>query len=253
LLRQVAAKVRDRVSLDTWRILSALDPKRLPPTDPTGSPPLGDLLALLDEMITSLAAFGGTVAESMTRGRGWRFLDMGRRLERSINTVSLLRHTLTVAHVNEGPLLEALLEVAESSMTYRRRYLAGMQAAPVVDLLLADESNPRSLAFQLVALAEHVDNLPRERPGAVRSTDQRIVLRALTALRLADAHELAVPGEDGVRRQFDRLLSDLDSDFPGLGDSITRSYFTHVTPSRQLAQSIPLAADPSPPGPQGIV
>jgi uncharacterized circularly permuted ATP-grasp superfamily protein/uncharacterized alpha-E superfamily protein len=233
LLRQVAAKVRDRISIDTWRILSAVGPEHL--AEGTGLP-LGDLLSLLDEMVTSLAAFGGTVAESMTRGHGWRFLDMGRRLERAVNTVALLRPTLIARSNAEGPLLEALLEVAECSMTYRRRYLAGVQAAPVIDLLLADESNPRSLAFQLVVLSDHVDQVPSDWPGGMRTAEQRIALRALTTLRLADAQELGKAGEDGVRRQLDRLLADLHTDLPTLGDSITRSYFTHVPPSRQLTR-----------------
>ena len=123
---------------------------------------LSDVLDLLEELVISLAAFGGLAMESMTRGPGWRFLDMGRRLERAAHTASLLDSTLTTVAGSEGPLLEALLEIADSSMTYRRRYLSSMQTAPVLDLLLADETNPRSLAFQLVALAGHVDHLPHD-------------------------------------------------------------------------------------------
>ena len=106
-----------------------------------------------------LAAFSGIAQESMTRSHAWRFLDVGRRLERAIGLVRLLRHTLAEAPPSSADrpaaLLEALLEVADSGITYRRRYLATLQVAPVLDLLLTDDGNPRSLVFQLEALSEH--------------------------------------------------------------------------------------------------
>ena len=123
---------------------------------------MSDVLELLDAGISRLAAFSGLVAENLTRGQRWTFLDMGRRLERSLQMSSLLRGTLGTATRTEGSVLEALLEIADSSMTYRRRYLSMLQAAPVLDLLLADETNPRSLAYQLAALAESIDRLPRD-------------------------------------------------------------------------------------------
>ncbi len=95
----------------------------------------------------------------MTRSHAWRFLDVGRRLERAIGLVRLVRHTLVEATPSPADrpaaLLEALLEVCDSGITYRRRYLATLQVAPVLDLLLTDDGNPRSLLFQLEALSEH--------------------------------------------------------------------------------------------------
>src|SRR5262249_35017941 len=174
-LKRVAGTARDRISTDMWRVLHGLALK--PPTaqdaefwgaeDQLATPdtdrrmPLSDVLDLLDRTVSTLSAFGGLAMESMTRGQGWRFLAMGRRLERALNTIALLRSALVAVGSMEGPLLEALLEVADSSMTYRRRYLGSLQTAPVLDLLLADESNPRSLAFQLAALSHEVDDLPR--------------------------------------------------------------------------------------------
>ena len=84
-------------------------------------------------------------------------------MERSLHTLALLGGALgRTTPGGEGAVLEAVLEVADSSMTYRRRYMSSLQTAAVLDLLLSDESNPRSLAFQLVALADDVDKLPRE-------------------------------------------------------------------------------------------
>jgi len=211
VISRVASSVRDRISTDMWRVLKELGQfglaKRslgdISGADGNGASlhagyksngvgrTLGDDLDLLDHTILTLAAFGGLAMESVTRGEGWRFLDMGRKLERCLHTGGLLRATLVPAVANEAPLLEALLEIADSFMTYRRRYQGRLQVTAVLDLLLADETNPRSLAFQMAALADDVDHLPREdrRPG--RSSEQRLMLSLLTSLRLADIEHLA--------------------------------------------------------------
>src|SRR5438093_189950 len=120
-LRRIAEAVRDRLSIDTWRILNQLQQDfRLR----HGRIQLDDVLAHMNRMITDLAAFSGMEMENMTRGHGWRFLNLGRRLERSVNLVCVLREALGVAHTADGAIVEPLLEIADSSMTYRRRYYA---------------------------------------------------------------------------------------------------------------------------------
>src|SRR4029453_812151 len=104
--------------------------------------------AVLDRTVLILAGFSGITQESMTRGHAWRFQDIGRRLERAVALVRLLKHTLVEPVPRPAALMEAVLDVADSGMTYRRRYLTTMQAGPGLDLLLHHESNPRSLAFQ---------------------------------------------------------------------------------------------------------
>jgi uncharacterized alpha-E superfamily protein len=238
-LRRVAGMARDRISTDMWRVLTSLDLDA-----PAGSgDTLSDVLDLLNRIVSALAAFGGLAVESMTRSQGWRFLDMGRRLERSLQIITLLRATLVSASAHEGPVLEALLEIADSSMTYRRRYLSSLQTAPVLDLLLADESNPRSLAFQLAALAASLDELPREAALPGRSPEQRLMLEILTALRLADVDELAQAASTGARPQLDSLLAHLGRELPVLSDTITHSYLSHLQASRHLASFSP---DPAP-------
>ncbi len=123
-LLRIARKVRDRLSLDMWKILSTLELPALGSHPPGHGPPGARLAAVnevLDQTVINLAAFGGLVAESMTHGQGWRFLDMGRKLERAVQIAVLLRSTLVVVRVPEPPLLEAILEITDSSMTYRRR------------------------------------------------------------------------------------------------------------------------------------
>jgi uncharacterized alpha-E superfamily protein len=236
-LHRVAGKVRDRISTDMWRIIGGLD---LPTRNGAGREPdvrlpLGEVLDLLDRRVVALAAFGGLVAESMTRGQGWCFLDMGRRMERALHTLGLLRGVLVPVTSVEGPLLEALLEIADSALTYRRRYMSSLQTAPVLDLLLADEDNPRSLAFQLAALAGAIDDLPRVDTAPGRSPEQRLMLAALTRVRVADIDLLARADDQGRRAALDDLLARLEADLPVLSDSLTRHYLSHLQVSRQFA------------------
>jgi len=241
---RAAGSVRDRISLDMWRILTSLPPDDA--FDPNDPPTLSDALDLLNQRVIILAGFGGIAMESMTRGHGWRFLDMGRKIERVMHTTGLLECTLLPRTLNaedgvigpraeEGALLEALLEIADSSMTYRRRYLSGVQTATVLDLLIADESNPRSLVYQLLALRDVIDQLPRDPQLAVRAPEFRIVLLLLTTVQLADIQELARADETGVRPRLEEFLASLHQDVPFLADAIGHRYLSHLQTSRQLA------------------
>jgi uncharacterized alpha-E superfamily protein len=170
----------------------------------------------------------------MSRGQGWRFLDLGRKMERATHTAMLLRSTLIDPSPNEGPILDALLEIADSSMTYRRRYLSNLHPAPVLDLLIADETNPRSLAFQVAHLEEQIGCLPQEADFAGRTQEQRLALQTLTTLRLVDIDELATPDEAGRRVRLDALMEQLEKDLPRMSDSLTRQFLTHLQSSRQM-------------------
>jgi uncharacterized circularly permuted ATP-grasp superfamily protein/uncharacterized alpha-E superfamily protein len=238
----LAATVRDRISRDLWRVVNDLAefagaPLTLTAGDraaagaprPTVSraPTLTEALGQLDETVLRLAAFSGLATDSVTRGDGWRFLDLGRKLERALHTVSLLRQTLVLAGPIETPLLEALLEIADSSMTYRRRYQENVQAPAVTDLLLADEGNPRAVAFQLAAIAEHVERLPREGEGLPRPAEHRLVTATLTAVRLADVNRLAAADERRFRPGLDKLLGEVGRALPAVSDAIIRTYLSH--------------------------
>ncbi len=251
-LLRVAGTVRDRISTDMWRVLGDLaefreirealaadraEPEAVGDSLEPARRTLSAELELLDRTILSLAAFGGLAMESVTRGEGWRFLDMGRKLERSLYMVGLVRNTLVQAHGYEAPLLEALLQIADSSMTYRRRYQGSLQTAAVLDLLLADETNPRSLAFQMAALSDDVEHLPRDTVRIGRSPEQRRMLESLTALRLVDIHLLVRPDAEGRRAALEALLSSLALALPAISDAITQKYLSHLQTSRHLSAS----------------
>jgi uncharacterized alpha-E superfamily protein len=233
-MKRVASIVRDRISLDSWRIISHIDEEFRPPRR-GGRVDLGDLLVLLNQVVLDLTAFSGLVMESMTRAQGWRFLDIGRRLERAVHTTSLLMNTLVEAEYDDSAVLEAVLEVGDSLMTYRSRYLSHLQQAPVLDLLMTDETNPRSLAYQFAALHEHVENLPRDRSQPQRGPDQRIVMSLLHSVRMVDVETLCELEQNHRRTHLERFLARLGQQLPKLADVIAHRYLIHTGPPQRLS------------------
>jgi len=195
---------------------------------------LSDAFDLLAQLVLLFSALAGLMHENMTHGPGWRFADMGRRVERVYHSVRLLRAILVPAEADDGPTLEALLEIADGVITYRTRYLGLLQVPLVLDLLFADESNPRSVVFQLAALNDHIEKLPRADRSPLMPEEARIALRALSRVRLADVRALSNVDALGQRPVLDALLADLEHDAPALAESLTRSYLTHAQPSQSL-------------------
>ncbi len=233
---RIASTVRDRVAIDMWRIIRRIDetslrPRRGRPIDASES------LAVLDQLITELVALSGLAAESMTRTQAWRFVDLGRRIERAWQTAVLCRATLVDQMNDEPAVLEAVLVTVDSIMTYRSRYLASLQPAPVIDLILADETNPRSVAFQLAVIMDHVDRLPRDPREAQRSPEQRLALTLQNAVRLADVHDLVRLDQTGhkTRPALARLMGRLYETIPRLSDALSGKFLIHVGQQRHYA------------------
>jgi uncharacterized circularly permuted ATP-grasp superfamily protein/uncharacterized alpha-E superfamily protein len=235
---RVARSVRDRLSMDSWSVVVALQHEVGNPERTVWDEPLMVVGARLDHAIMTLTALAGFVSESMTREAAWRFLDMGRRLERALNTALVVEKTVAGAGDDDVPLLEAMLEAADSAMTYRRRYRSNLQVAPVVDLLIADEKNPRSVVFQLAALAEHVAALPRDAASARRSPEEKLAFEALSAFRLADVDAICALDKSSAgegRPVLTQLLQGLVSTLQSLSDALSGSYLTPATISRALS------------------
>src|SRR4029077_21238701 len=155
---RVAGAVRDRLSSDNWRLLNRLT--QLFAKWPASGGPLDEALEGIDDALVSLVAVGGLEMAHMTRDQGWRFLSLGRHLERLQFIASTIGDVAPEqAWVGPG-LLEWLLELSDSLLTYRVRHMQHPQWEAVVDLLLVDERNPRSAVFQLAKLAKHVRLLP---------------------------------------------------------------------------------------------
>jgi len=237
-LGRTASLTRDRLSADSWRILSGLRPDDFARRPSLAAFPsragIGSVLGQLDLGIQRLAAFSGMGVENMTRSFGWRFLDMGRRIERSVQTSALLESLLDAGDPEDDGSLILLLEIADSFMTYRSRYLLTPQLAPVLDLLLLDETNPRSVLFQLEALAEHLEALPRDPAQPVPDSEQRIVGDVLGELRQADINSLCRRGRLGDRPGLKALVGRVAADLPVLITGITRKYFSHADAVRSV-------------------
>ncbi|HEY1068755.1 MAG TPA: alpha-E domain-containing protein, partial [Pirellulales bacterium] len=234
-MHRAASVVRDRISLDGWRIVNRVYQDFQPPRR-RGDVTSSDVLAKTNQAIIDLAALNGLATESMTRGQGWRFLDIGRRLERALHTIMLLRDALAIEDEAGAAPLEATLEVADSLITYRSRYLTSMQLAPVLDLLLVDETNPRSIAFQLMALHDHVDNLPRDKNAPLRGREQRLIMSSVHSVRMIDHDALRAATTKDGRSHMDRLLGRLATQLPALSDAIVHKYLIHAGPTQQLTE-----------------
>jgi uncharacterized circularly permuted ATP-grasp superfamily protein/uncharacterized alpha-E superfamily protein len=223
---QAASVLRDRLSSEAWKTMQTFQTNPLwrGETAPGG---VADIIDALDQGVAALAAFNGMVAENMTRNPGWRFLDIGRRLERAVNLAELLLALFSAAQEDDSETSGLLftLEAADSIITFRSRYLFAPVLPLVLDLLLLDESNPRSIAYQLATVEEHLSALPQASRSGVQTEEQRMILELLTRVRLAKVSELAHVGADGARAEFTALFSFIADGVPRLSEAITRRYF----------------------------
>jgi uncharacterized alpha-E superfamily protein len=232
--------VRERLSADTWRIVSDIEGRLQTLTE---HPPSQLALALdeLDPLVTSLVAFSGLAQENMTHNEGWHFLEAGRRLERGDSLSALLRSTLTpvVSEQDETTLIEAVLGVTDSLITYRRRYRAGTRVGALLDLVFQDEGNPRALAYQLVQLERLVGEMPRGDLSVGRTPAERLVLRSLTEVRLAEIDDLAQPDPKGRRRSaLEAMMQGLEERLAAVSDALTAQYFRHEEQPHSLLRRI---------------
>jgi len=216
-LSRVAFNLRDRMSQDHWRSLNQLI------ADPVfrrglSSPSFGLPVAMgwLDRAVASMATMSGFVLDGMTRGLAWRFLSIGRRIERMATLCTVLQ-----VAVDEGRThgLDWLLEYADSTVTYRSRYLVAPEWMPVLDLLLRDEVNPRSVAFQLKGLGEYVAKLESTH-GRFASDVLAPAHAALRSLSPADLH----PESEALAR----ALMQLQRAANGVSDELTLKFFSHA-------------------------
>jgi uncharacterized circularly permuted ATP-grasp superfamily protein/uncharacterized alpha-E superfamily protein len=228
----LARVLRDRVSADAWRILDQIYGAAT--TFKVGNrQPGGAFMELLDGLTVAFAAFVGLASDSMTRGQAWTFLDIGRRVERVDFLARLLKDTL-IEPGSDPVLLEALLEVSDSSLTYRRRYATHLETHALADLLLADETNPRSVAYQLLRLDNRLGALPHDNTYPERNQDLRFLLKLRTSVQLADLPKLCIVPPETRREGLDALLAEAIDQIARLSDAVARLYFSHAEVSREM-------------------
>jgi uncharacterized alpha-E superfamily protein len=232
-IQRLAASVRDRLSVDMWQAINQMlgDARR---RLARGFGDIDRLIAALDELIRFAATFAGLSSENMTRGAGWRFLDIGRRIERGVYVGQGALGAFALQPVAWEPALRLALELCDSTITYRSRYLAALQPAPVLDLVLADDTNPRSLAYQLRRLDEHLAALPKRTgeltvlPVAEIANDLNIVVR------MFDRGDVMRQNEGVPLAMLRDLLEESAHGLRALSNAVTRAYFTHVPAAQAL-------------------
>jgi uncharacterized alpha-E superfamily protein len=223
---RIGGNIRERLSADMMYLIGQLHDS----IQSRQMTPFLEYPAQLTDCLGLLSAFSGMERENINRGLGWFFMTIGRRLERAIYLTRQLREIAAPLTEQESPLLECLLEVADSSMTYRARYYTTLQPLAVLDVLMADETNPRSLDFQLSHLADLYQKLPRHLPE-----DLRAMRAALTLLRSFDLRNLKYPspgavaanGSDGLSR-LANFLRDLEGLLPSWSNNLSSRYFSHA-------------------------
>ena len=224
-LYRCASLTRDRLSLEAWQTLARFQPTSDWRAELVAARS-GVAIDRLEEGLASLASFAGLMHENMTRNFGWFFLDMGRRLSRAYNlseaVYALFAAPLTADEEDEIASQRFLLEAADSFITYRSRYRLDPMLPLVLDLLLLDESNPRSLAFQLAVITRHLESLPKSGNGSTLPEERRIILSLQTAVRLFDVQSLA----KGDRADLVHLMKRMIVELPELSNAIGRRYFS---------------------------
>ncbi|QDZ08725.1 hypothetical protein FPZ24_15660 [Sphingomonas panacisoli] len=200
LARNIAGVSRDRLSADMCRLLDAPHPTK------------GSMLDRCGSLQRRYAALSGLAAEHMGRTASWRFHDLGRRVERGVVVARLVR-TFGMAGASADDL-STLLDLADSQISYRQRYLTGIARVPVVDLVALDPGNPRSLAYQVDCIAAHLDQLPVLHDDGLPEDQQAEALALKALLAATNAVNLDADQLGEAERQLTRL-----------SEAIARRYF----------------------------
>ena len=206
---RTAASLRERLSPDAWQVITEMAARLSEEVhDDDG------VVSAAELTLRELATFSGLSQENMNRAAGWRFLDMGRRAERAINTARFARQFAYEEADEED--LDILLTLVDCQITYRSRYLVAPLLAPVRDLVVLDPYNPRSVAFQVSALNDHIADLPALKEGGLIERPHRLAIALRAALTTGEAAE------------FDtKSLFALEQDLLTLADAIGSHYFPH--------------------------
>jgi len=206
---RTASSLRERLSPDAWQVITEMSEYlAFEIEDEDG------VISAAELILRDLASFAGLAQENMNRAAGWRFLDMGRRAERAVNTMRFARQFAYDEAGEED--LDVLLTLVDCQITYRSRYLVGPLLAPVRDLVVLDPYNPRSVAFQVATLNDHIAALPSLKEHGLIERPQRLAVAAQSTLTTTEASVLDV-----------KALFALEQELLSLAEAIGLHYFPH--------------------------
>ena len=245
LWQNSASSVSDRLSSDQLRIFTrlsdlqtALRQLQLDKDLLTDKRSLSNTIQLLNDLLITTLAGIGLEHENVTHTDVWQFAMLGRRIERAHQTAVTVNTIMSTDRDNER-VLETLLRLFDSVMTYRSRYRSGLDSRLVLQLLLLDEVNPRSMAYQFKVIQELIEQIPGR--GTTGSNDplNRLAIAGLSRVRLADSQTLLSEHRD-ARQNLNRFLKELLKMPSSMAEAITSQYFTH-TEKRQNVDSFQTA------------
>jgi uncharacterized circularly permuted ATP-grasp superfamily protein/uncharacterized alpha-E superfamily protein len=207
--QRTASSLRERLSPDAWQVITEMAARLSEEVEDDDG-----VVSAAELTLQELASFAGLAQENMNRAAGWRFLDMGRRAERSINTTRFARQFGYDEATDED--LDVLLTLVDCQITYRSRYLVAPLLAPVRDLAVLDPYNPRSVAFQVETLNDHIASIPALRESGLIERPQRLAVSVRSTLATAEAAALDT-----------KALFALEQELLNLADAIGLHYFPH--------------------------
>ncbi|HEY4985884.1 MAG TPA: circularly permuted type 2 ATP-grasp protein, partial [Bradyrhizobium sp.] len=207
--QRTATSLRERLSPDAWQVITEMTDRLAHEVEDDDG-----VVSAAELTLQELASFAGLAQENMNRAAGWRFLEMGRRVERGINTMRFARQF--AYDEAGGDDLDILLTLVDCQITYRSRYLVGPVLAPVRDLVVLDPYNPRSVAFQIEALNDHIASLPALKENGLIERPQRLAVALRAALTTAEAAALDT-----------KTLFSLEQDLLRLAEATGLHYFPH--------------------------
>ncbi|MES2832944.1 MAG: circularly permuted type 2 ATP-grasp protein [Pseudomonadota bacterium] len=216
-LYRVASHLRERLSVDNWQTLNRVARREAIHQQ---RPTLAAAITILDDTLTSLMTLSGFTLDGMTRDQGWRFMSIGRRLERLQFISKALEHALAMP---VDARLDWLLEISDSIVTYRARYMAQPEWLPVLDLLLLDESNPRSVVFQLNGLMKFLPRLSSN-DGHGSGSGAALIARLHARLLALDPQQHLQPGS----AVLSQLLRDLNSACAAVSEQLGQRFFSYT-------------------------
>jgi uncharacterized circularly permuted ATP-grasp superfamily protein/uncharacterized alpha-E superfamily protein len=202
--------IRERLSVDSFKLISSLD--QLLGMRGRSVSNFAEAFEVADQGVVSLAAISGLAQENVNRVAGWRFLDMGRRIERAINTCRFARSF--GGDKASADDLDILLDLIDSQITYRSRYLTGVALAPVLDMVLLDPFNPRSTSFQVDQIRMHLATLPSLNDDGLPEEPKRIIELFSGEIASTSARKVDVP-----------MILAFEQKLTGFADAVAARYF----------------------------
>ena len=233
---RTAMKVRDRMSRDMWSVVDRVHTQFVL-AEKSEDIRSVDMMVLVENTLSDLSGLFGLVAEGMTRTLAWNFFDLGCRLERGYQTAALLRSFLVEQTSDDPEVLEGLLTATDSLITYRNRYLATFQIPVVLDLLMTDSSNPRSIIYQLERINQHLAEMPGNVKQALMSPEQKLGLAMFNSVRMMDIFKCSQLNSKSQRQRLDRLLEGLEKRLPRLSDAVASRFLIHAGLPRHFGSS----------------